>query len=192
MTNKRYNRRAKELIVAVVAAISGITLSIMLCGCSNYKKIAIEAANISQVEMDSFTSGRIAADVTLSNPTSAALKAEEAEAQLLLDGEAFAELKQIGSVTFPPKGSSRQRVLLAVEIKDGSALLKAGLKPERWSRLGITANYAITLSNGMASRRLKGERVPVRELLQQLTPAQSNSTAQHGRTLQSGGSTAQH
>ena len=137
-----------------LAKFVALLLLILLSSCSNYKKIAVKSVQLTQIKMDSFTAGKIGVAIVVDNPTSATIKIESAEAQLLLEERVFATLESLETTAFQPKGVSGATCWLRLKIVDAKALLKLGLDPSRWQSKGVTANYS--LPGGSARRQFGG------------------------------------
>ena len=155
---------------------AALLLLILLSSCSNYKKIAVKSVQLTQIEMDSFTAGKIGVGIVVDNPTSATIKIESAEAQLLLEERVFATLESLEATAFQPKGISGATCWLRLKIVDAKALLKLGLDPSRWQSKGVTANYSLLLSNGSISKRFKENGIPMEQLYNRFAKREAPET----------------
>lgn len=149
----------KRLLTALLLA------SLLLCGCSDYKKLEIRGYNIAQMDAPTFDKGKLKTRMVLaldmSNPTSDTFVLKDLKATVHKGTEnVFLTAVSSSTASLSPKSVDKVEIPLDVTINNPlAAVLSMNALTE------MTADIDMRIKKGFLTSHIVKKNIPIKELL---------------------------
>lgn len=149
----------KKLIFLLLVA------ALVLGGCANYRKIALEDVKLEKLKMVSTSKADVKLGLSLNNPTRGTIKVTQAEGVVFAAKGEFAKIFLMEPVEFAKGEPSNAQVTLRVELLDPLSVIMMGLNPAAWDLEQFAFSGYVKVKKGGAGKKFEMERVPVKDII---------------------------